>query len=291
MNKDALPILFAQDADPFEGSGLTDLQKHDAKYHPDGYRDGDYCKYRKALERGDDADQLAAAEKEEGDQNAAMQKLIDRYNALGILMMTQPLSEQPYESVFAEYGIKKGGKEFSDAMLAMTDAQEWYENEGVDPADPANTIPLRLKVLDLHDRLSAIASGKPATAAAPKKASPKEMPKESPSASPASQKDYDDLYAVRDVLEPAARLLNGRVGNLSALQSSSRWSLLNKVARDVQFGAPLDVLSALPDKDVAKYAKMLKNVWDNIVKSSKSNWNTSAGKVPLEAELPEPPDL
>lgn len=291
MNKDALPILFAQDADPFEGSNLTNLQKHDAKYHPNGYRDGDYCKYRKALERGDDADQLAAAEKEEGDQNAAMQKLIDRYNALGILMMTQPLSEQPYESVFAEYGIKKGGKEFSDAMLAMTDAQEWYENEGVDPADPANTIPLRLKVLDLHDRLSAIASGKPATAPAPKKASTKEMPKESPSASLASQKDYDDLYAVRDVLEPAARLLNGRVGNLSALQSSSRWSLLNKVARDVQLGARLDALSALPDKAVAKYAKMLKNVWDNIVKSSKSNWNTGAGKVPLEAELPEPPDL
>ena len=36
----------------------TDLQKHDAKYHPNGYNPGDNCKYRENLAKGDEADQL-----------------------------------------------------------------------------------------------------------------------------------------------------------------------------------------------------------------------------------------
>ena len=34
MKLDSLPLLFAADADPFEGRQMTDLEKHDAKYHP-----------------------------------------------------------------------------------------------------------------------------------------------------------------------------------------------------------------------------------------------------------------
>ena len=106
MKLDSLPLLFAADADPFEGRQMTDLEKHDAKYHPKGYKDGDYCKFREARARGDDADQLAAVEKAEGEALADLQKYIDRYNAIGVLMMAQPLASEPYEKVLAEYGIK-----------------------------------------------------------------------------------------------------------------------------------------------------------------------------------------
>lgn len=45
----------AEDASP-DNSQMTDLEKHDAKYHPNGYKDGDACKYRERLEAGDTPD-------------------------------------------------------------------------------------------------------------------------------------------------------------------------------------------------------------------------------------------
>lgn len=44
-------------ADPFSDPYvLTSLEKHDARFHPNGYKEGDTCKYREALKRGDLAD-------------------------------------------------------------------------------------------------------------------------------------------------------------------------------------------------------------------------------------------
>ena len=150
MDTKTLPLLFAQDADPFEGRDLTNLEKHDKRFHPNGYNEGDSCKYRDALKRGDDADKIAAAEKEEGDAQEGVQKIINRFNAVGVLMMAQPLSDEPYEKVFAEYGIKKGDKEFSEAMSVITDAQEWFDanDEGSDLTS------YRMKVLDIDDALT-----------------------------------------------------------------------------------------------------------------------------------------
>ena len=54
----------AEDAEPTPP--LTDLQKHDRRFHPKGYKKGESCKYRERLDAGDDSDaSLAAAEKEE----------------------------------------------------------------------------------------------------------------------------------------------------------------------------------------------------------------------------------
>lgn len=43
------------------------LAQHDAAYHKGGYHEGDVCNFRESLKRGDSADQLAAAEKKEGE--------------------------------------------------------------------------------------------------------------------------------------------------------------------------------------------------------------------------------
>lgn len=290
MSQHKIPLLFAEDADPFEGRSLTDLEKHDRRFHPQGYREGDYCKYRDALKRGDDADKLATAEKEEDDSAKAVAKIIDRYNAIGVIIMAQPIADGPYEKVFAEYGIKKGSKEYDNALGVMTDAQEWFENEELDENDPANVMPLRHKVLDVDDALLAIARGSYVSAPPPPKtgdapAKPVHSPKKF-----ADRVDYEDLHAIRQALEPAARLLNGRTGNVQALRASSRWSLLNDIANSAKIGKRLDELAESPSLAISACATSLRNVYDNIVDSSKSNWNSPAGRVIPVDDLPEIPD-
>ena len=290
-------LLFAQNEDPTAGRNMTDLERHDAKYHPNGYKDGDHCKYRQALARGDDADRLAVAEREEGEALDAVQKIIDRFNALGVLMMTAPLDEAPYEKMLGEYGIKPGDKEYGPARDAITAAQEWYDNEGMDEDDPADTATLRGKVLDLNDAIITAKKGGKSTspstqtsAASQAKGGGGNPPKSKTMAS-ASDPDRDqainELYAFRDVLERVARLLNGRTGNIQALSASSRWGTLQKVAADPGMAKTLAKLASSDDQDIAKAASSLKKVHDNIVKSSKNNWNDPAGKVIQESDLPE----
>ena len=290
MDIQNLPLLFAQDADPFEGRDLTNLEKHDKRFHPNGYNEGDSCKYRDALKRGDDADRLADAEKEEGDAQAGIQNIIDRFNAVGVLMMAQPLSEEPYEKVFSQYGIKKGDKEFSEAMSVITDAQEWFDAND----DGSDLTSYRMKVLDIDDALTALKkpkAAKPETPAA-KPAPNKSLGGAAPSAPKSSAKygDIEDLHEIRNVLEAVARLLNGRTGNIPALQSSSRWNALNAVAKSTKVGRRLDDLAKSSDKAVSSAASDLKKVFNNIVKSSRNNWNDPAGKVIPVTSLPPLPD-
>lgn len=289
MNLTTLPLLFAQDADPFEGRELSNLEKHDKRFHPQGYNDGDFCKYRDALKSGDDADKLAIAEKEEGDAQAGVQKVIDRFNAVGILMMAQPLADEPYEKVFAEYGIKKGDKEFADAMSVITDAQEWFDAND----DGSDLTSYRMKVLDIDDALTALKKPKAATPETPaaKPAPNKSRGGAAPSAPKSSvpREDLEDLHEIRDILESVARLLNGRTGNIPALQASSRWNNLNAVARHTKIGPRLDDLAKSSDKAVSSAATDLKKVFDNIVKSSRNNWNDPAGKVAPASALPQLP--
>lgn len=292
MAQHKIPLLFAEDADPFEGRSLTDLEKHDRRFHPQGYREGDYCKYRDALKRGDDADKLATAEKEEDDSAKAVAKIIDRYNAIGVIIMAQPLADAPYEKVFAEYGIKKGSKDYDNAIAVMTDAQEWFENEELDENDPANVMPLRHKVLDVDDALLAIAKGSYGSAPPPPKAKQGGAPAKTAPApkKTADREDYEDLHAIREVLEPAGRLLNGRTGNIQALRASSRWNLLNDIAGDTDMGRRLDELAESPSLAISASATSLRNVFKNIVDSSKSNWNSPAGRVIPADDLPAIPD-
>lgn len=272
---------------------MTDLQKHDARYHPNGYQEGDLCRYREALARGDDADKVAAAEQDEDRQYAAMNKIIERFNALGVLMMAQPVNEEPYEKVFAEYGIKKGDNEWKPAMDIVVDAQEWFDAND----DTQDMTGYRMKVLDMDTALKSLKNQPKAqpkqtvgtSAKSPAKAPAKATPvqKKGRKASNLPAKDVRMLHAFRDFLEGAARLLNGRTGNLAALQSSRRWPLLNKIAKDPQMGAELARLTKSKFEEIHDPATRLKGVYDRIVASSQNNWNQPVGMVIPISELPE----
>ena len=167
----------AEDAAPSESSAnpaqMTDLQKHDAKYHKTGYKKGDKCKYRENLAKGDDAD-------------------------------------------------------------------------NIDPENVAG---------------------------------------EQMSESSANAADIQSLHDIRDRLEPIARLLNGRTGNLPALQSSSRFQALSDYPSSNDFNE-LGRLMKSDDPAIAKAANDLATIANNISASAANNWNTPAGMVPPASALP-----
>ena len=103
----------------------------------------------------------------------------------------------------------------------------------------------------------------------------------------ASQQDYDDLADSRDRLERVARLLNGRTGNLQALQASKRWNDLDGLPQDAKFLQRLDDLSKSSDPAIAKAGADLKQIADNIVNSKKNGWNDPAGMVPPASAMPQ----
>lgn len=51
-------VTFEGNAKIYDTSKMTDLQKHDAKYHPGGYKEGQKCKFRENLESGNNVDML-----------------------------------------------------------------------------------------------------------------------------------------------------------------------------------------------------------------------------------------
>ena len=114
-----------------------------------------------------------------------------------------------------------------------------------------------------------------------------------------TQVDLDDLKDARSRLETAARCLNGRVGNLSALQSSSRFPALDALPDDTDFYQRLDDLSKNKNAKVAAAASELKQIADNIASSKKRGWNLTAGmvdaastfegKLPSVQDIPPPP--
>lgn len=86
----------AWDAEP-----MTDLQRHDAKYHPGGYKEGDACKFRKAMGKLDGVDDLTLRE---GLEEAEFdeEKIADEVRA-----------KNEYDDIVAQYtnpdGTKKDG--------------------------------------------------------------------------------------------------------------------------------------------------------------------------------------
>lgn len=101
----------------------------------------------------------------------------------------------------------------------------------------------------------------------------------------ASQQDYQDLADIRASLDPIARLLNGRAGNLQALQSSRRWQALSDYPSN-SHEARLRQLLKSDDPAVARSAADLLAVSDAIIGSSKAGWAGKAGIVPAETDLP-----
>ena len=110
---------------------------------------------------------------------------------------------------------------------------------------------------------------------------------ESEEAAPTPQ-DYKTLHDIRDRLEPVARLLNGRAGDLPRLQVSSRWQAL----QDYPNSPDLNEISRLAqssDPALAQAAKSLAAVANNIIYASQSGWTKQAGMVPPDSALPPVP--
>lgn len=138
---------------------MTDLQKHDKRFHKNGYKEGDACKYREALARGDDADKLKEAEKEE--KQTTQKKNKDNYvspiSLSGALpfpdlhfVVKEPGSREvmmsdgtfkPYEKLSGwdhplmttkehaeEVAKEKGGAAVSDKYLRDTDRWYWIRD-------------------------------------------------------------------------------------------------------------------------------------------------------------------
>lgn len=103
-----------------------------------------------------------------------------------------------------------------------------------------------------------------------------------------SPQDYQTLHDVRDRLEGVARLLNGRTGNIPALQSSRRWQMLNDYPNSPDLNE-IRRLAQSADPAIAKAANDLAVIANNIIKSSQSGWTTPAGMVPDASDLPQIP--
>lgn len=93
---------------------LTDLQRHDRRFHPNGYKKGDACKYRETLAKTDNADDLSAAERDEHKSkygNLSIKKR-DEYFRL----MTKKHPEIDAEATLSEIGKITDPKVQKDAF-------------------------------------------------------------------------------------------------------------------------------------------------------------------------------
>ena len=98
-----------------EAAPLTDLQKHDNRFHPKGYKKGDACKYRDEMAKGDHTDaSLAAAERTE--HTAKYGNLSVRKRDEYFRLMTKKHPELDAEVVLAEIGKIADPKVQKDAF-------------------------------------------------------------------------------------------------------------------------------------------------------------------------------
>lgn len=102
----------------------------------------------------------------------------------------------------------------------------------------------------------------------------------------ATQQDYDDIENIRKKIEAAARLLNGRAGNLQALQASRRWPLLDSISGDPQITADLAKFVKSSDPAISGQAKDLEQVLFDIAAQKKLGWKQGVGMVPAALTPP-----
>lgn len=71
-----MPLVTALD-EAIENYNPKDLEKHDKRFHPEGYKEGDACKYREGMAEGDKTDEGLGGDKEQANPvatNADRQK-------------------------------------------------------------------------------------------------------------------------------------------------------------------------------------------------------------------------
>lgn len=262
---------------------VTVLAKHDAQYHPGGYEDWMSCKFRQAMERGDSADRIDAAEKEEAKAKAEIARLMKRYEDVGRIILTFTDDESQYEKILGEYGFSKSDDDYQEAHDIISQAAEDYDGFGDELGDSVGE--LKASVLRVDGKLTSMKRKNAAPTPAPKPNVAVEKPS-NPSAS--ANDDRDDLRVIRGYLEKCARLLNGRAGNVAAIQSSGRWPLLKEVSGGKlgkEIGDRLDEMAKGGDAAVVKAAMMLMPVYGKIVQSSKSGWTVKPGIIVGEEDL------
>ena len=279
---------------------VSALSKHDKQYHPDGYEEGQFCKFRQAMERGDSADKLDAAEQEEAATKAEVARLVKRLEDVGRLILTAPEDEGKYAAILDSYGFKKGDADYQKAYDTIYNAAEAYDAMGDEGGDAVGE--LKAAVLRVDEALSTMKKPKAQVKVkgegegegeGGKRNSSASQPLNSSTSQHSSKQDRDDLYEIREYLEKCARLLNGRAGNVAAIQASGRWPLLKEVTGGKlgkEIGDRLDEMAKGGDAAVAKAVGLLKPVYDKIVQSSKSGWTVKPGMIVGEEDLFEEED-
>lgn len=272
------------------------LSDHDAKYHPNGYEPGQFCKFRKAMEKGDDADMLAKAESEEAETFEGLRKALARLENLGKTILTMPKDDGSYDAVLDSFEIPKNDtKKRADALKIVRDAAEDYNDRLISEDPDESVLELKALVIRTSQTLFDLKDANTPTATASQKPQDTPASVQQGVAKRDRGEDLRDLAEVRSVIEGCARLLNGRAGNLSALQASSRWPLLQNVCNpQSQMGSAVEkVLADLEaayknsDSSIMKVVDSLKDSLDKIKASAKNNYGNTVGMVIGDDKIPQ----
>ncbi len=136
----------AEDAAPDDDSPTqmaSDLQKHDRRFHPQGYKEGDSCKYRETLAKGDKSDEaLSAAETAESRGNLSskkhaeylrlMQKKHPELDAMAVLAEVGKIGDKKIQGdAFA--WVLRGAVRLPEDLYKVEQARELATKAKVDP--------------------------------------------------------------------------------------------------------------------------------------------------------------
>lgn len=139
-----IPTMDAFPPPPANGQ-MTDLQKHDAKFHPHGFKDGDSCKYREArnlMKKSDEVDNLYGSLTEENpdftrpqeSKKKDFENLDERWKAHNDPNYLPPDLRNPYVPKNGQIGMSSGAqkkaiewdRQHKDEIDAYRKAQKTY---------------------------------------------------------------------------------------------------------------------------------------------------------------------
>ena len=261
----------AEDAAPKGEDGKSvDLKAHDARFHGGHYDGKGECKYREALAKGDDADKIANAEREE--EKAVGKKYVP----------TDAEIDEAAKKVNEAYDFDIDG--VKDNIKTLLDGKKVYGNANGNLFDIINANRGGGVVRAIRDRAEEQGLDDSWVKKLNEYVEGKENKEKAENASP---QDYADLEDIRQKVEAAARLLNGRAGNLQALQASRRWPLLNSITADAQLAADVARLQKSADKAVSGQANDLAKILTDIAAQKRNGWAQGVGMVPAALNGPQ----
>lgn len=285
--------------DTMDAAPDVTLENHDKRFHPEGFKEGDTCKFRENLAKGDETDTNieGGAETQTISDLDKMMEIRDRLEPIARLLNGRHGNQTGLQASRRWQDLQdysdNGGQGVSDIQSldgiiannkdanivgAASDLKTVAENINKSRAnnwnDPAGFV---ISQADLK-KLDAPAVGSFA-----------------PIGNTPSSIDYIQLAASRDDIEAVARLINGRTGNIPALQASRRWPRLESVVKEFNTNGPvrriLESYTKMADKDFANAAQHLLDVGMEIAASANNNFNTPVSQVMSANDLPKDPSL